>query len=403
MSVGSTAAVIAIWSIKMTDIHNAKSSATINHPRPRTAAQALGIKAPKLPVETPQNVSTEPTKNAKMSALGKRASAITAEERDTRRTRVLDYLQQVRIATRRDLDRVAGYTPGTTHNRVLETLYKRRLVERIENIDSSQTLYALTARGNSFASAPIALPPLTTSEWQNSTQQEHRLGVARFMSVLMSSTKITESYWDNANDVRRLLLDNEYFLLGEPQINAAYAERFGKKKYPTPDTLPLLYKKPTGKNNEAPLARSEVYENSWWYMIPPYLHAEQDEPIRTLTGENQDTPLTPSPETEIMQRHPADAVLAPSTMQNAGAVAIEIERYPKSGGAYETTMCRYGSALGRARFSAVIWACATHEIASAIERAAEKTGTTEMCTCFVYDTGRRNGSFLQGTEFRVNE
>ncbi|WP_369343968.1 hypothetical protein [Bifidobacterium aquikefiricola] len=298
---------------------------------------------------------------------------------------------------------MAGYMPGTTHNRVLETIYKRRLVERIENIDSSQTLYALTARGNSFASAPIALPPLITTEWQNSTQQEHRLGVARFMSVLMSSTKITESYWDNANDLREVLLNGDYILLGEPQINAAYAERFGKKKYPTPDTLPLLYKKPVAKENAAPLARSEVYENSWWYMIPPYLHAEQDEPIRALTGENADTPLTPSPETIVMQRHPADAVLAPATMRNGGAVAIEIERYPKSSAAYETTMCRYGSALGRARFSAVIWACATHEIANAIERAAEKTGTTQMCTTFVYDTGRRNGSFLQGTEFRVCE
>ncbi|MFT8704648.1 hypothetical protein [Bifidobacterium aquikefiricola] len=81
----------------MTDIHNAKSSATINHPRPRTAAQVMGIKAPKMPVETPQKPDTEPTKNAKMSALGKRANAITAEERDERRTRVLDYLQQVRL------------------------------------------------------------------------------------------------------------------------------------------------------------------------------------------------------------------------------------------------------------------------------------------------------------------
>jgi hypothetical protein len=402
VSVGSTAAVIAIRNSKMTENISATHSATINHPRPRTAAQALGIKAPKLPAETPKKPLTEPTKNAKMQALGRRASAITAEERDERRTRVLDYLQQVRIATRRDIDRVAGYTPGTTHNRVLETLYKRRLVERIENIDSSQTLYTLTARGNVFASAPIALPPLTTSEWQNSTQQEHRLGVARFMSVLMSSTKITQAYWDNANELRAVLLDGDYILLGEPQINATYAERFGKKKYPTPDTLPLLYKKPTGKNNDTPLARSEVYENAWWYMIPPYLHAEKDEPIRVLTGENADTPLTPSPETIVMQRHPADAVIAPATMQNAEAVAIEIERYPKSAAAYETTMCRYGSALGRARFSAVIWACATHEIANAIERAAEKTSSSDMCTCFVYDTGRRNGSFLQGTEFRVN-
>lgn len=132
----------------MTNIISAANSNNHIHPRPKNAAQAMGIKAPKI----------EPTKSEKMQALGRRASAISAEERDERRTRVLDFLQQVRVATRRDIDRVAGYIPGTTHNRVLETLYKRRLVERITNIDSSQTLYALSARGNAFASAPTSLP-----------------------------------------------------------------------------------------------------------------------------------------------------------------------------------------------------------------------------------------------------
>jgi hypothetical protein len=392
VSVGSTAAVIAIWSIKMTDTISAVSSATISHPRPRTAAQAMGIQAPKI----------EPTKSEKMQALGRRASAITAEERDVRRTRVLDFLQQVRIATRRDIDRVCGYMPGTTHNRVLETLYKRRLIERITNIDSAQTLYALTARGNAFASAPTSLPPLTTFEWQNYGQQEHRLGVARLMSMLLSPTPLHGELLGEGDDkLRETMLQGKYILLGEAQINAAYAERFGKKKYPTPDKLGSLYSRPSEAEGGTPLAYASLLEEAWWYMIPPYLHTEKDEPITALVGENNDTPLTHDPETIIMQRHPADAVIAPISMHRGWAYAIEVERYRKSEAAYETTMSRYGSKLGRLRFGHVVWACADHSILNAVERAAEKTGTDDLIITFVYDTGRRNGSFLQGTEFKA--
>lgn len=376
----------------MTDTINANSSAANHHPKPRTAAQAMGIKAPKI----------EPTKSEKMQALGKRASAISAEERDERRTRVLDFLQQVRVATRRDIDRVAGYIPGTTHNRVLETLYKRRLIERITNIDSSQTLYALSARGNAFASAPTSLPPLTTFEWQNYAQQEHRLGVARLMSMLLSPTPLHGELLGEGDDqLRETMLRGKYILLGEAQINASYAERFGKKKYPTPDRLEALYSRPKEAEGETPLAYASMLEEAWWYMIPPYLHTEKDEPIRALIGENNDTPLTPSTETVIMQRHPADAVIAPVSMHRGWAYAIEVERYRKTEAAYETTMSRYGSKLGRVRFGHVIWACADQSILNAVERAAEKTGTDDLVYAFVYDTGRRNGSFLQGTDFKA--
>lgn len=88
-------------------------------------------------------------------------------------------------------------------------------------------------------------------------------------------------------------------------------------------------------------------------------------------------------------------------MHRGWAYAIEVERYRKTEAAYETTMSRYGSKLGRVRFGHVIWACADQSILNAVERAAEKTGTDDLVYAFVYDTGRRNGSFLQGTDFKA--
>ncbi len=362
----------------------------ITRVKPRTAAQAMGLKPPTIPI---QHIDHEAPAHAKMAALGRRSAAISADEREERRTRVLDFLQQVRVATRRDIDRVCGYPTGVSHNRVLETLYKRRLVERIENIDSSQSLYALTARGDDFATAPSSLPPLTTFEWQNATQQEHKLGVSAFMSVMLSPTPIPRAM--GSQRIQEALHDGHYALLGEPLINHSYAEQFGKKNLPDAEHLDALYVKP----EDGAGAVNLLYSQAWWYMIPPYMQGQ--DAVRIDMVNEEGTPLSQQELTAtLMRKHPADAVLAPVSMKDGAAVAIEVERYAKPSADYAATMSRYGSAFGRKRFGAVIWACATGQILNSIISAAEKTGTSKMVYAFVYDTGR-HGSFLKGTEFNV--
>jgi hypothetical protein len=406
---------------------------TINsiHPRPRTAAQAMGIKTPVEPVsEAPLARTTTPPHaenriqtnrgvartttpphaenrvqtnrgvahtatppHAKMKALSEKAHAISIEERDARRTRVLDYLQQVRIATRRDIDRVAGYAPGVSHDTILETLYRKRLIDRIENIDSGQSLYALTARGNSFASVPISLPPLTTFEWQNMTQQEHRLGVARFVSLWLQKTSLNNEIFEDG--LRKAMLDGRYVLIGESLMQSKYAEKFGKKTIPDNELLDTLYAKPEPTGGQV----SMVYAQAGWYIIPPYIQGQGAARIDMTTEEG--TPISQQEATgTLMKRHPADAVLAPVSEKNGQALAIEVERYAKPVGAYIDTMSRYGSVFGRERFGRVVWACANRQIQKSILSAAEKTGTTDMVDAFIYDT-RRHGSFIKGMAFDI--
>jgi hypothetical protein len=373
----------------------------------------MGIKAPSVPTtEAPLAHTTTPSHaenrvktnrgaaqsvaptHAKMKALSDRAHAVSIEEREARKTRVLDYLQQVRIATRRDIDRVAGYTPGVSHDTILETLYKKRLIDRIENIDSGQTLYALTARGNGFASVPISLPPLTTFEWQNATQQEHRLGVARFVSLWLQRTPLDKNLFEDG--LRKAMLDGRYVLIGESLMQSEYAQRFGKKTVPDNELLDDLYHHPEPTGGQV----SMVYAQAGWYIIPPYIQGQNAARIDMLTEDG--TPLSQQEATgTLMKRHPADAVLAPVSEKNGQALAIEVERYAKPVSAYIDTMSRYGSVFGRERFGRVVWACANRQIQKSVLNAAEKIGTTDLVDAFVYDTGR-NGSFIKGLRFDVS-
>lgn len=391
-----------------------ENTTTINRPRPRTAAQVMGIKAPALPQEQPpvarpmtpahaqHHVQNQPSvartvapPHAKMKALSEKAHAISLDERDARRTRVLTYLQQVRIATRRDIDRVAGYRAGVSHDVILETLYRNRLIDRIDNIDSGQTLYAITARGAQFAIAPSPVPPLTTFEWQNMAQQEHTLGIAAFASIWFQKTPLDEATFQD--ELRAGVLSGDYVLIGEALMQERYAKKFGKKTLPDTRLLDALYMQPEPTYDEA----SIVYAQAWWYMIPPYIQGRDAARIDMVSEDG-----TPSSQQELtgtlMRRHPADAVLAPIGMERGKAIALEVERYAKPASEYESTMRRYGSTFGCARFGEVIWACANQHIFNLIINAAEKTGTTDMVGAFIYDTGR-HGSFIRGTEFREAE
>jgi hypothetical protein len=255
----------------------------------------------------------------------------------------------------------------------LETLYRRRLVEHIDNIDSSQSLYALTARGDDFASAPSSLLPLTTFEWQNATQQEHKLGVSAFMSVMLSPTPIPRAM--GSQRIQDALHDGHYALLGEPLINHSYAEAFGKKNLPDNEHLDMLYTKP----EEGAGAVNLLYSQAWWYMIPPYMQGR--DAVRIDMVNDEGIPLSHQEMTGTLKRkHPADAVLAPISMKNGAAVAIEIERYAKPTADYAATMSRYGSIFGRQRFGAVIWACANGQILNSVINAAEKPAPAKWCT-----------------------
>lgn len=373
------------------------STGNISHPRPKTFMEARGIQPAAAPRTIAHHTPKKAATNTHMKALSEKAHAVSIDDREDRLTRVLDYLQQVRIATRRDIDRVSGYTPGVSHNYVLERMYKRRLIDRIENIDSSQNLYALTAKGDSFCTAPTGLPPMTTFDWQNASQQEHRLGVARLMSVLLSPAPLPEGMTKNTK-LQTLLLQGHYVLLGEPLINARYAEMFGKKAVPDADSLNTLYTLP-----EDGEGRYVLYRQAWWYTVPPYIQGSTNAaPITDLAGEEQSPYSTQEPTGEFVKKHPADAVLATPTTQRGKAVAIEIERYAKPAADYESTMSRYGSVFGRERFRFVLWACASRQIEEAVIKAAGKTGTTNMITTLVYGTGaNRFGSFIRGNDFYI--
>lgn len=71
----------------------------------------------RTPLQRPSGQTPgESDSSTRIRAMSRKAHGITTEERDARRLRVLDFLQQVRVATRRDIDRVAGYRPGVPHD-----------------------------------------------------------------------------------------------------------------------------------------------------------------------------------------------------------------------------------------------------------------------------------------------
>lgn len=377
---------MAVQKIKLSD-----SNGTAPHP-----ALHAGPPLHRTPLHRPSGQTPgESDSSTRMRAMSRKAHGITTEERDARRLRVLDFLQQVRVATRRDIDQVAGYRPGVPHDYVLETLYGHRLIDRIPDLDGPQSLYTLTRRGDQAATAPSGLAPLDAATWENASQQEHVLGVARFASLLLSPTPVQSEPWPGAARACTALAQGRYVLLGEAMINARYAESYGRRSYPPQEALRALYAAPEPCGTE----RSLLLAQAGWYEIPPYLHSETGDDAPISVVDDQGTPITDGTQT-IMARHPADAVLAPRSMARGQAIALELERYCKPASSYEKTMLHYGSAYGRARFGLVVWACASGQIRDAVLRAAERTGTSRMVRAFTYTTGR-NGSFLRGLQFET--
>lgn len=361
------------------------------------------------PAPIPRISPSKSTKAKNLSRVeqGRKAAAITMEEREERRLRVLNGIQQARVMTKADIDRICGYEQGRTRNAVIQSLLRRGEITQLEG-DGRQALYAITARGNENADSPLLVKPMTARAWAQIAQTEHMLGVAAILSRLLSPNKFQGATWDTEGAWQNLLQHREAFVLGEAAMKAAWLAREGAKKYPSAAALQRLY----GAHGERTtlLDPSEILMEADLWVLPPFLALEKGGEAKAITevrgdGRAEAGAYTEGDGVKGYHYHLPDAAVIP--VSGEPGLAIELERNTKSNPvlAYRETMRRYGSSWGRKRFGDVLWVCKSEYTRRMIEQAAEDTETTDLTITLGYTTAlhRRNSSFIRGANLIYEE
>lgn len=307
-------------------------------------------------------------------------SHLTAAEKSERLVKLVDYLQQVRLAKRSDIARLYGLNTRDMPS-TLRHAMPRGYVAEIKDSGLPQKVYGNTKYGNDIATYRT---DGAASSRDVTPQIEHRLAVARIASVLLAPADTAIPHlWPGIENIHRSIAGGDSFLVGEPLMQASWRQLTDAKKLLTRDAQRLIAGWDGVRESED---RPECFPESaraeaWKFVIPPRVASADGSWV--YANESFQNSLD-SRERSFLGYHSPDLVVTDSQWQ---AICIEYERSPKSRAGYVDIIRKMALARATGQFRIFIWLTPSRHIQNLLQDAINECGAGAYIKACVIGTG----------------